>query len=642
MSPATMALPIRTFSNQTGGDAFFKAIGHPLALDAARALVARLAAAGPVAIYDHGGGATAFAALHDVGEIELAGVYVQDVARIGECVLGRAAQPVTELASGGARALFLPAFDGGRTLAHVGHLLPAGAAVETLDPLKLPAAMLTNPARYLDPLNFATNLALFRDEGGVRTRVVTANYWAGYGATGVRLWCRLFAADGSTLATWEQALPDAMAGVVIDSAEIRARFGLGDFAGTLFLHALRAKGHDVIKYALDVVGATPGDLTCTHDANAWPADLYAGLPAPGERERVVLWLQNAHPVPAPAGAIRIGLMGRSEKAPLATILPGFGTTAIDVGALLPDARWPQQLEIEAGRHVVRPRYEILSRSGAVRRRMAHANVERTDLRPDPRIPELANLLGKGYLLPAPVLPRARFASLLLPTPMATTQAELPVRLMVYGADGRLAAQRFLGRLPRDHDGAWDVDTIVDGAPLAGGYGHMELVYDFRDGGGADGWLHALFRYEDRESGHTAETSFGAHVFNAVLTYRGEPQSYAGPPPGLSTRLFLRVAEPPHETLCHLIYPASTPWHAASATELALHAANGTELARRRVAIACSGSLLWSVGEMFGAETVARAGRGGYVLVRDLTCRLFGYHGIVDPRGGFSFDHMFGF
>ena len=44
-------------------------------------------------------------------------------------------------------------------------------------------------------------------------------------------------------------------------------------------------------------------------------------------------------------------------------------------------------------------------------------------------------------------------------------------------------------------------------------GHAELVYDFRDGGGADGWLHALFRYEDRQSGHAAESSFGAHIFN---------------------------------------------------------------------------------------------------------------------------------
>ncbi len=94
-------------------------------------------------------------------------------------------------------------------------------------------------------------------------------------------------------------------------------------------------------------------------------------------------------------------------------------------------------------------------------------------------------------------------------------------------------------------------------------GHIELVYDFAQGRAADGWLHALFRYEDRASGHRAETSFGSHIFNTVLTYKGEPQSYAGKPPGLSTRLFLRLGTAPHDTLCHLIYPASTPWHAQS-------------------------------------------------------------------------------
>src|SRR5437870_2376079 len=84
-----------------------------------------------------------------------------------------------------------------------------------------------------------------------------------------------------------------------------------------------------------------------------------------------------------------------------------------------------------------------------------------------------------------------------------------------------------------------------------------------------GWLHALFRYEDQETGHAAETSFGAHMFNALVTYKGEPQSYKGPPPGLSTRLFLRVGPPPLDTLCHLIYPASRPWHATSDTALIL-------------------------------------------------------------------------
>ena len=39
---------------------------------------------------------------------------------------------------------------------------------------------------------------------------------------------------------------------------------------------------------------------------------------------------------------------------------------------------------------------------------------------------------------------------------------------------------------------------------------------------------------------------------------------------------------------------------------------------------------------------ARAAGGGYIIVRDATCRLFGYHGLVGSDRAFSFDHMFGF
>ena len=130
-----MALAIQTFSNQTGGDAFFKAIGHPLALAPAEALLARLRAAGPVAVYDFGGGATAFAALHDLAGIDVESVFVQEVPRIGASVLGRQAQPVTELAASRARTVFVPAFDAARAVAHVRHLIPAGAGIETLDAL---------------------------------------------------------------------------------------------------------------------------------------------------------------------------------------------------------------------------------------------------------------------------------------------------------------------------------------------------------------------------------------------------------------------------------------------------------------------------------------------------------------------------
>ena len=59
-------------------------------------------------------------------------------------------------------------------------------------------------------------------------------------------------------------------------------------------------------------------------------------------------------------------------------------------------------------------------------------------------------------------------------------------------------------------------------------------------------------------------------------------------------------------------------------------------------IPCGGSLLWLSSEMFDAEARAAAGENGYVVVRDATCRLFGYHGLLRGETAFSFDHMFGF
>jgi hypothetical protein len=46
--------------------------------------------------------------------------------------------------------------------------------------------------------------------------------------------------------------------------------------------------------------------------------------------------------------------------------------------------------------------------------------------------------------------------------------------------------------------------------------------------------------------------------------------------------------------------------------------------------------------LFDEATRARAGTGAYVIVRDTTCRLFGYHGLLGGNGSFSLDHMFGF
>jgi hypothetical protein len=629
-----MALKIETFSSLKGGNSFFKAITHPAAADPAASLVARLSAGRRVAVYDPLGFLDGFAACHDLGAVPIIGIYVQAVAEIGKSHLGRPAEPITALAGSGADLVFVVGFDADKLVQHIAHLMPAGAEIVTLDAIRLDPTLLTNPRTYLDPLNFATNFAFFRDADGHHTRLVTANYWRGYGAKQTSLALTLFGTDGAVLARWREALGDDGAVVTLDSREIRARFGLGPFTGQLFIHVVGAAGHDVVKYALDTFEDSGPSLSCTHDANAWPADFYAGLPAPRDDERVVLWVQNSLPLPIPTGGIALNLMGDTRAVALAASVAPFATVALDVATLLPLARWPQQIEITAGRHLVRPRYEVVR---GARCRIAHPNVERIDLKPNPDLPGLA-LMGKGYILPAPILPMAEWRSLVLPTPMATTQQMLPIAATAYDAQGSEIGRQSFGRLARRDSVALDLDDMMSATPA---FGHVELTYDWDAGTEADGWLHALFRYEHRQSGHAAESSFGAHLFNTVLTYRDEPQAYAGRPPGLSTRLFLRLGAAPLDTLCHLIYPASTPWHAKSSTDLVLRNRHGADVARHRVEIACNGSLFWRVSETFD-ESARNEAAGGYVVIRDTTCRLFGYHGLLGAGGRFSLDHMFGF
>jgi hypothetical protein len=622
-------LRIQTFDARAGGNVIYKALAHPLAAEAIEHLYARLE--GPVALYDPDGIADALVAMYPAAFETL---FVHDVSAVGEIRGGLTAQPLTDIGASGARTVLVASFDAARTVARIAHMLPPDASVLTLDDARLPDALLTNQSRYLDKLNFATNFAFFRDSDGLHTRVVSANYWASYGSVSVRLWLRLFDADGTILATWEQGLPSGPGGFSIDSQHVRERFGLAPFSGQLFIHAIGVAGHDVVKYALDTYASSNGaSLSCTHDANAWPSDRFAGLPAPRPDEKVVLWLQNSHAVPIPAGTIALDRMGAEKPVTLNQAVGPFATVAMDVADYLPGLHWPAQVEIRTGRHVVRPRYEVTQND---RVRIAHVNVERDNLRNDPGITTLPAQMGRGYLLPFPILPRTRFRTVFQPTPMSTVQTTLPVRLDVFDADGTKRAEQFLGCLPRDHDLAMDMDGFdVE-------QGHAELVYDFRDGGEADGWLHALFRYEDRTSGHAAESSFGAHIFNTAMTYRDEPQSYSGPPPGLSTRLFLKLGDASRHSFAALIYPASGPWQPLSATTLQLHDGSGARIEEVAIAIPCRGSAMVWPHTAFDNAALAAAGPDGYVLIRDATCRLFGYHGLMDDAGGFSLDHMFGF
>jgi hypothetical protein len=649
-----MGLAIETFDAARGGSAFFKAIGHPLVAPRVQKLLGELAHRGSLAVFDPDGRARELFALFPERAGRVCEHYVLRAEDLGRASLGIPPRPPSELSSSRAEVLLIASFDAARLRDRVvAPLAPPGLRIHTLDEVRLPDSMLTRPERLLDPLNFATNLALFRDDASHRTQLVTANYWCDYGATAPWLWLCLFDADGAPLAQWREDLPAGPALIRIDSRELRQRFGTGPFCGSLFLHAIGIAGHDVLKYALDDFDpSAPGceAPTATHDANAWPADLYAGLPAPRAGERVALWIQNPHPVAIPAGAIGVRPLGGRASAANADAdgyarcgeeTPPFGTRAVDVGELLPGLHWPAQVEVRAGRHIARPRYEIATASG---RRIAHANVERSDLVADPELARLAPLLGKGYLLPAPILPCADYRSSVLPTPMATRQTSLALELRAYTADGSELARERLGGMRRGRERAIEISAWLSerGGALGRSHGHLELLYDLAADAPTDGWLHALFRYEHRASGRSAETSFGSHLFNLPLTYRDEPQSYAGNPPGLSTRLFLRIGAAPFETVCVLIYPASGRWHAQSSTQVVLRNGAGFDVARRELAIPLSGSVLFRVSELFSGQELARAGSGASALVRDETCRLFGYHGLFAPGGAFSFDHLFGF
>src|SRR4051812_17931870 len=334
-------LHIQTFDARAGGNVLYKALAHPLAAEAIERLYARLD--GPVALYDPDGLADALVALYPRAFDAL---FVHDVSLVGQTRAGLTARPLTQLPASGARTVLVAAYDAARIVARIAPLLPEGATVLTLDEARLPDALLSVPGRYLDKLNFATNFAFFRDAGGLSTRLVSANYWASYGARVVRLWLRLFDAGGTALATWEQALPAGPGGFAIDSRAVRTRFGLAPFTGQLFIHAVGVAGHDVVKYALDTYASDNGaSLSCTHDANAWPSDRFAGLPAPRADETVVLWLQNSHAAPIPAGAIALDRMGAEQPVALDRSVGPFATIALDVADFLPGLQWPEQIEV---------------------------------------------------------------------------------------------------------------------------------------------------------------------------------------------------------------------------------------------------------------------------------------------------------
>ena len=133
-----------------------------------RALVAALAERGPVAIVDPHGAAAGFAEIFGLDRVDIAGVFRAGRARVGAAVLGGRAAPLTELAANaGAPACLRRRIRRRAADRAAAAYVPAGALASAASMrCGCPAERLTNRRRYLDPLNFATNFAFFRDTGG--------------------------------------------------------------------------------------------------------------------------------------------------------------------------------------------------------------------------------------------------------------------------------------------------------------------------------------------------------------------------------------------------------------------------------------------------------------------------------------------
>ena len=423
-------------------------------------------------------------------------------------------------------------------------------------------------------------------------------------------------------------------------------FDCRSFGGQLFLHITGVAGHDVVnmhstfstRTAPSKAGAAVPCLM--HDANAWPADRYAGLPAPAPGEQILLWVQNSHPVAIPPGAIGLTPMGeervvsarRPDRAFCHARCRGFGIVARHRVA---------KTDRAAGRKPSCARATKFSSGAAAASRTSMLNGVICGLTPS--FLSSTPYSARAIFCPRLLMPRSLWQSLVLPNSMAVCQTDLPIAVFVYDPDGREVLRHLSGgsRAPMRPRSIWM--RSKSSMRSAVGYGHVELIYDFSGGGEGDGWLHALFRYRHRQSGHAAETSFGAHVFNTILTDRDEPQSYTGRPPGLSTRLFLRLGR----TGLRYVLPPDL----SCVPSMAVGERHGHHPLRQRRVRGCAlalGHPLLGLAALVLPRLVRGSGpRPGRGREPTSSCAMrpagsLAITGSWAGNGDFSLDHMFGF
>ena len=357
-------------------------------------------------------------------------------------------------------------------------------------------------------------------------------------------------------------------------------FDLPEFTGQLFVHAIGVAGHDIVKYALETYGDdNPPILSATHDADSWPSDLYAGLPAPRRWRR-------GHPLGAEQPSDHdharrnraLGNMGRDGIARLNEEIAPFATRALRVSEpfVLPD--------LPLASTDRNPRRKAL-RAAALRNYregwpLAHRAPECRAERSEERSPAFAPGAICSVKSTSPGSDPAGSTATpqqALPTPMSTAQTHLPLKALVFRADGAAARDTQIRQSPRDH------------ARYAGRFAVGEFPARLRPSrtrlrfrcGRCGGRMAArALRSRDLASGHQAETSFGSHIFNIALTYRASRNPIPGRRP-----VFRRVSSCAWRRSRTLLPPRLSligRWHPHSTTSLTLRDTQGKEIARNEI------------------------------------------------------------
>ena len=122
-----MPLRIETFRNDSGGNALYKALSHPLAAEKAQALLARLGGDRTFAIYDPDGFADAFDIFYPLPRPTH--YFVQNLQHLGRSFRGVEAEPVIAISAANVAALFVTGFDAEKKLAQIRHLIRTDAGM---------------------------------------------------------------------------------------------------------------------------------------------------------------------------------------------------------------------------------------------------------------------------------------------------------------------------------------------------------------------------------------------------------------------------------------------------------------------------------------------------------------------------------